>query len=116
MYLKILPPFDLVYPDFAFDELVNISDYNGSLDIHQSERGYRIPFGRIRYVREKDASRKSGVTHPLKVPVHAPDADPGLTKKWLSCSIAWKLRSSDFEHECKTRDSEAVRTYGYVQR
>ena len=31
-------------------------------------------------------------TYPLKVPVHAPEAEPGLTKKWLSCSIAWNLR------------------------
>jgi hypothetical protein len=43
-----------------------------------------------------DWSKVIGVklnTHPLKAPDHAPVADPGLTKKWLSYSIAWNLSS-----------------------
>lgn len=31
------------------------------------------------------------MTHPLRLPVQAPDADPGFRKKRLSYSTAWKL-------------------------
>lgn len=39
-----------------------------------------------------DVMREHYVTNPFTAPIHAPDADPGFTKKWLSYSTAWNLR------------------------
>lgn len=50
-----------------------------------------------RIIQGRESAAKSSVcesmhaTNPLTAPIHAPDADPGFTKKWLSYSTAWKL-------------------------
>ena len=36
-HLRILPPFNLLHSDLAFNELVHIRHDNGALDVHQSK-------------------------------------------------------------------------------
>jgi hypothetical protein len=40
--LWLLPPLDLLDANLPFDELVYVGHHDGSLDIHEGERWYRV--------------------------------------------------------------------------
>lgn len=88
--LDFLAILDLLDAHFAVDELVDVRDDDGALDVHERERGGWVAAEVVRTPREVWMGPRGG-NYPLCRPVQAPVAEPGLTKNRPPYSRAWNL-------------------------